>query len=77
MLPLELQSEYRRVARRRWRQLPLTIPKVKPKFFRLIKLLMFKLNVYFRANQRNCLKNLSYFSFQSNLIKEVWFTNCS
>jgi len=39
------------------------------KIFRLIKLLMCKSNAYFSANQRNCFRKLSYFSFQSNHIK--------
>jgi len=33
------------------------------KNFRLIKPLMSKLKTYFSENQRNCLRNLSYFSF--------------
>jgi len=66
----------RRVARGgRWGQLPPPIPKVAPKIFRLIKL-MCKPKKYFSANKRNCLRNLSYFSLQLNLITAVWFTNC-
>jgi len=39
------------------------ILKVAPKIFRLIKLLVCKPKKYLSANQRNCLRNLSYFNF--------------
>jgi len=41
---------------------------------------MQKPNDYFTGNQRNCLRNLwnlSYFSFESILIKAAWFTKRS
>jgi len=38
------------------------IPKVAPKGFRAIKLLMRKPKKYFKANQSNCLRYLSHFS---------------
>jgi len=38
-------------------------PKVEPKFFRFIKLLVCKPNTYLSANHRNCLRNLSNFNF--------------
>jgi len=47
------------------------IPEVAPKIFKLSKP-----KKYFSANQRNCLRNLSYFSLQSNLIKAAWIPNC-
>jgi len=37
--------------------------KVGQNFFSLIKPLIWKPNKYFSANQQNCLKELSYFSF--------------
>jgi len=38
---------------------------------------MCKLNKYFSAKHRNCLKNLFLnLSFQSNLNKAIWFSNC-
>jgi len=40
-----------------------------------IKVFMCKPKKYFSANQGNCLRNLSYFAFYSNLTKVVWFTN--
>jgi len=41
-----------------WGQLPPPIPKVAPKIFRSIKLLMSKPKKYFSANHRKCLRNL-------------------
>jgi len=41
---------------------PPPIPNVAQNIFRLIKLLMCKPKKYFRANQRNCLRSLTYFS---------------
>jgi len=37
-----------------WGQLHTSIPKVAPKNFRIIKLLMCKSKKYFTANQQNC-----------------------
>ena len=52
------------------------IPKVAPKFFWLLKLLIYKpKKTSVLINE--LLRNVSYFRFSSNLIKTVWFTNWS